>query len=46
MSFNQSTYSVYEDSGSVEIQMSLSGVTATDVTIEVLSMDGSANGKL
>ena len=44
MKFNQSMYSVYEYSGSVEIQLLLSEVTSTDVIIEVLSMEDSANG--
>ena len=45
VSFSQSTYSVEEDSGSVEIQLLLSEVTSVDVIIEVLSMDDSTNGK-
>ena len=44
MNFSQSTYSVYEDSGLVEIQLFLSNVTSTDVNIEVLSMDDLSNG--
>ena len=45
VSFSQSTHSVDEDSGSVEIQLLLSEVTLSDVIIEVLSMDDSTNGK-
>ena len=45
LSFSESTYSIDEDGGSVEIQLILSNSTMSDVTIEVLSVGGSANGE-
>ena len=45
LSFSESTYSIDEDGGSVEIQLILSNSTMSDVIIEVLSVGGSANGE-
>lgn len=45
VSLSHSTYSVNEDSGSIEIQLLLSDSISVDVTIELLSVDDSANGK-
>lgn len=45
LSFSQSIYTVSEDGGSVEIQMILSNSSSTDVSIEVLSVGGTANGE-
>ena len=45
VSFSQSAYRVNEDGGSVEIQLIISNSTSADVTIEVLTEGGTANGK-
>ena len=45
VNFGQSIYRIDEDSGSVEIQMFLRTSNITNVTIEVFSVDGLANGK-
>ena len=43
--FTETTYTVDEDGGSVEIGVELSNPSATDVTAEVYLTDGSATGE-
>ena len=45
MNFDQSTYSIDEDKGSVQLLLELSGPSETRITIRVFSTDGSATGK-
>ena len=44
--FSQSTYSVNENSGVVQPVLVLSIPSSTDITVEVISTDGSATGEL
>ena len=46
ISFNQSTYSVDEDSGSVKPVLLLNNPSLNDFTMRVLSINESASGKL
>ncbi len=41
----QVAYTVLEDAGSVNICVTLSGVSAREVNVDVMAMDGSALGK-
>ena len=43
--FGQTTYSVDEDGGSVQIVIVLSGPSSTDTIVEVNNTDGSATGE-
>ena len=43
--FNQSAYSVNEGNEVLQIVLVLSNPSSTDITVEVLSTDGSATGK-
>ena len=43
--FTETTYSVYEDGGSVQIGLVLSGPSSTATTVQVFTIDGSATGK-
>ena len=45
VNFDQSTYSIDEDKGSVQLLLELSNPSTTDITIRVFSSDGSATGK-
>ena len=45
MKFNQSTYSVYEDSGPVQPVLVLSNPSSTDITVEVFSTNITALGE-
>ena len=44
ITFNQSTYSVDEDDGPVQPVLVLSNPSSTNITVKVLSTDGSATG--
>ena len=43
--FDQTTYSVNEDGGSVQIALVLSRPSSTTVTVEMFNTDGSATGE-
>jgi len=45
VSFEQAAYSVNEDAGPVQLVLVLSNPSSTDVTVELLSTDGTAIGK-
>ena len=45
MNFDQSTYAINEDKGSVQLLLGLSNPSTTDITVRVFSSDGSATGK-
>ena len=45
MKFDQSAYNVTEGTERVQITLILSDPLSTNITIEVLSIDGSATGK-
>ena len=45
VNFDQSTYGIDEDKGSVQLLLELSNPSTTDITIRVFSSDGSATGK-
>ena len=47
VNFSQSTYSIEEDDGPVQLMLLLSNPSPTDITVEVYSIDinGSASGK-
>ena len=46
VSFEELTYSIDEDAGAVQLVLILSDSLSTDVTIVVITTDGSANGEL
>ena len=46
VNFEELTYYVNEDNGTVEVVLLLSDSLSTDVTIQVLTTDGSATGEL
>ena len=46
MSFKELTYFVDEDDGAAELVLLLSDSLSTDVTIQVVTTDGSATGEL
>ena len=43
--FTETTYSVNENGGSVQIGVELSGPSSTDTVVEVFNTDGSATGE-
>lgn len=43
--FGQSMYSANEDTGSIQVELVLSGESSTDITVRVFSTDGSATGE-
>ena len=43
--FSQTTYSVNEGAGSVQIGLVLSDPSSTDITVQVTNTDGSATGE-
>ena len=43
--FTETTYSVNENGGSVQIGVELSGPSSTDTTVQVFNTDGSATGE-
>ena len=45
MGFAQLRYNIDEDKGSVQLLLELSNASTTDITIRLLSIDGSATGK-
>ena len=45
VNFEELTYSVDEDDGTVELVLLLSDSLSTDVTIQVVTTDGSATGE-
>ena len=45
VNFDQSTYAINEDKGSVQLLLELSNPSTTDITVRVFSRDGSATGK-
>ena len=45
VSFKQSTYTTFEDDGSVTIVLILSNPSTTDITVQVSTTDGSATGE-
>ena len=45
ITFNQSTYTINEDDGLVTIVLILSNPSTTDITVQVLTTDGSATGE-
>ena len=45
MGFSQSTYSVHEDAGPVQLGLVLSNPSSTNITVQVLSTDGTATGE-
>ena len=46
VNFEELTYSVDENDGTVELVLLLSDSLSTDVTIQVVTTDGSATGEL
>ena len=46
VSFEELTYSIDEDAGAAELVLILSDSLSTDITIVVITTDGSANGEL
>ena len=46
VSFEELTYSIDEDAGAVQLVLILSDSLSTDITIVVITTDGSANGEL
>ena len=45
MSFQQQTYFVNEDNGSVQVVLNLSNPSSNDTTVQVLNIDRSATGE-
>ena len=45
ITFNQSTHTINEDDGLVTIVLILSDPSTTDITVQVLTTDGSATGE-
>ena len=43
--FSQTTYSVNEDTGSVQIGLILSNSSSADITVQLYNTDGSATGE-
>ena len=43
--FSQTMYSGNEDAGSVQLQLFVSNASSTDITVEVISTDGTATGE-
>ena len=46
VSFSQSTYTVGEDDGVVQPVLVLSNPSSTDITVQVISTDNTATGKV
>ena len=44
--FSETVYSVIEDKGAIQVILILSNPSASDITITVFSIDGSATGKV
>jgi len=45
VNFGQSTYTIDEDKGPVQVMLILSSLSTTDITVIVYSNDGSATGE-
>ena len=45
MMFSQTMYSVNEEAGQAQSQLFLSNASSTDITVEVISTDGTATGE-
>ena len=43
--FNQSMYNVDEDNGPAQLVLVLSNPSSSDITVQVITEDGSATGK-
>ena len=43
--FNQSMYNVDEDAGSVQLVLVLGNPSSSDITVQVITEDGSATGE-